>query len=141
MGGTTIHPLPPPRDGHRDGARAAERAGLLDADDDAAGPGLLQEDLGDLAGQPLEEAVLRLPDELLDPLADGLVVEGVLDAVGPRGAAGVGEEGQVEDDLLADLPLPVEDADDGGGGESHDVDAIGGLVPHDGTDGNPRAKE
>jgi hypothetical protein len=55
---------------------------------------------------------LRFTHERLHALGDFLVVDGVFDGVGGRGAANVGRHFQVDDDGLLDAPFPFPDADD-----------------------------
>jgi hypothetical protein len=93
-------------DRHGDGLGAAERAGLLHADADLAGAELAEEDRGDLLRQPLEEEEARGSHEVLEALADLLVVERILDPVGAGRPPDVGPEREVEQDLLSDLPFP-----------------------------------
>ena len=66
-----------------------------------------------MLGQGLDELEGRRPDERLQPLRDGVVVEGVFDAVGGGGRPGIRGHVDVEHDRLANCPLPVVNADHG----------------------------
>ena len=103
---------------------ADRRAQLGDGDVDGLDAIEPDDDLGDALGEPLEQDVLVLANDVGDLLGDEAVVDGVAELVAAPGVAQVDVEGEVDAQRLGDLPLVGQGADDGRHGEPVDVDPV-----------------
>ena len=90
-----------------DGTRLAQRY---------AHPGdaeVLQKEHGDVLGEGFHQMKLGSFDKAQHALRDLFVIERVADGIGQGGLADIGADFDIDDDGLFDLPLPIENADDG----------------------------
>ena len=98
------------------------RLGLGRSHQHAGGPEAVDQRVGDRGAEPLQRAVGALGRDEGDRVADGAVVDRVLEPVGDRGVAVLEVEADVEDQPLAGLPLGLGDAVMGEDREAGDLD-------------------
>src|SRR5450631_55750 len=96
-------------------AGAADGTRLAQHNPDPCNAKILEDQHGDVFRQCFHQVELRRLDETQDALRHALVIQGIFDRIAQGGLAYVGADLDIDDHGLLDLPLPIEDPDDGFG--------------------------
>src|SRR5450631_2299695 len=96
-------------------AGAADGTRFAQHDPDPCNAELLEDQHGDVFRQRFHQVKLRRLDETQNVLRHALVIQGVFDRIAQGRLADVGADLDIDDHGLFDLPLPIEDPDDGFG--------------------------
>jgi len=84
----------------------------------------MENEHGDVLGEGFNQMKTRPLDKGQHALGNSLVVQRVVDGIGQRSLADIGAELDIDENVLFDLPFPVEYADDGLGFQRMNEDFI-----------------